>query len=176
LNKYDPQFDLTAYTTRPIRVDQNNVPNLFRFSIYDRDYVQDNLNLNNVSLFSVFTNDTNFYVTKDADTNQFIFNFRGQLFFNINNAHRYVVELTVFDSTFDSNSTVVPIRNSTALVFVPLTNYNVNPPNYSSPAILVVAITFEPNRLVGILNAWDLDGDKVTFSCDPKSKHPRLNF
>lgn len=168
LNKYDPQFDLKAYTTPPIRVDQTDVPNLFRFIIYDRDYVQENINLNNVSLFTITTNDTNFYITKDAKTNQFIFNFRGKLIYNINNAHSYVVELTAFDNG-------VPTRNSTALVFVPLINYNCNPPNYHQPAILVVAITFEPNRLVGILNAWDLDGDRVTFSLDPKNNQTILD-
>lgn len=165
LNKYDPQFDLPAYTTPAIRCDYTSIPNLIRFTIYDRDYVQDGIYTGNASLFRVVSNDTNFKVTVDPTTpSGFILNYAGQIFYNINNAHRYVVLLTVYDSG-------VPQRMSNAFVFVPIINYNCFAPNYTQPAILVAAITFEPNRLLGILNAWDLDGDKV---CDTRNDRCHL--
>ena len=154
--------------TPPIRVDLREVLNLIRFSILDKDYIVDNINENKASLFTVTTNDTNFFVSVDPNApNQFSFNFRAvngnKLNYNINNAHRYVIELTAYDSG-------VPQRSSKALVFVPLINCNVNPPSFTAPVILVAAITFPPNCQLGILNAWDLDGDVVSFSLDPSNK------
>jgi hypothetical protein len=123
------------------------------------------VNENRVNLFTLKTNDTNFFITTDTRTNTFRFNFRGKLFYNINNAHRYVVEVTAYDSG-------VPQRSSKALFFVPLINYNVNPPSFTDPVILVAAITFPEGQQLGILNAWDIDGDVVSFSLDPTSNSP----
>ena len=62
-----------------------------------------------------------------------------------------------------------PNRCSTALVFVPLQNANCNPPQYTAPVIILAAITLQKSTQLGILNAWDIDGDKVTYSMDPTS-------
>ena len=86
-----------------------------------------------------------------------------QLSYNVNGAHRYVVELTATDNG-------LPSRSSKALVFVPLINYNVNPPQYNSPVLIAAAITLSAGSQLGILNAWDVDGDQVSFKLDPASK------
>lgn len=160
-NKYDPEFNLLAYVTPPIRVDFTDVPNLFTFGIIDRDFFVDNINESPPSPFIFKSNDTNFYVRSFGDsTTLYTFNFKGKLSYNVNNAHRYVVELTVYDLG-------VPQRSSKALVYVPLVNYNCNPPFFTAPVIIAVAITFPSNNQIGILNAWDVDGDAVSFSLDP---------
>jgi hypothetical protein len=162
-NKYDPEFNLLAYVTPAVRVDKTEYLELLSFSVLDRDYIVDNINENKLSLFNIFTNDSNFFVSPYPRNNTFMFNFRGKLNYNINSAHRYVVELTVYD-------TGVPQRFTKALVYVPLINYNCNPPSFTSPVILVVAITFPAGCQIGILNAWDTDGDSVSFSLDPSNK------
>jgi hypothetical protein len=88
--------------------------------------------------------------------------YKRQLFYNINNAHRYVIELTASDKG-------IPERFGKAYVIVPLENYNVNAPQYTSPVIIAAAITLKPGQQLGILNAWDIDGDNVYFSLDPSS-------
>ena len=80
--------------------------------------------------------------------------------YNINNAHRYVVKVTVSDNGF-------PARTGEALFIVPLINYNVNVPQYTSPVIIAAAITLKPDTILSILNAWDIDGDSVEFSLEP---------
>lgn len=123
--------------------------------------MRDNIFTANHTLFEVVSNDTNFRATPDpTSATSFFLNFAGSLFYNINNAHQYVVQLTVYDSG-------IPRRSSTAIVIVPIINCNCHAPSYTAPAVLVAAITFEPNRLLGILNAWDIDGDRVTYSLDP---------
>ncbi len=57
-----------------------------------------------------------------------------------------------------------PIRCSKALFIIPLVNYNVNPPMYTAPVIINAAITLKPGRLLGKLNAYDIDGDKIKYS------------
>jgi hypothetical protein len=96
-------------------------------------------------------------------------NFERILQYNINNGHRYVVEVSVFDKG-------VPIRSSKTLVYVPLLNYNVNAPQYTIPVTIAAAITLPPGSQLGILNAWDIDGDTVFYQLDPKSNFTRLNF
>ena len=67
-----------------------------------------------------------------------------------------------------------PNRCSTALVFVPLQNANCNAPQYTAPVIILAAITLQKSTQLGILNAWDIDGDKVTYSMDPSSLYFNL--
>lgn len=160
-NKYDPFFSQPVFVTPPIRVDKHEYLNLLAFGVFDRDLVVDNVNENRVSAFTVITNDTNFFVTQDLTNNQFLFNFRGTLDYNINNAHRYVVEMTVFDGG-------KPQRQGKALVYVPLINCNVHPPSFT-PVTLVVATTYDVNCQLGILNAWDVDGDSVSFELSPSN-------
>ena len=158
LNKHNPAFDNLAYTTPPIRVDMTSKPNLVTFTITDRD------NFPNTK-FEFSSNDTNFNVEAVIDpnspsANQFSFNFKGTLNYNINNAHRYIVEVTVSDKGF-------PTRTGKALFIVPLINYNVNAPQYTPPVVIAAAITLEPGTVLSILNAWDIDGDKVEFTLEP---------
>ena len=80
-----------------------------------------------------------------------------------NNEHRYVVELTVADSG-------VPPRSSKALVIVPLLNWNNNKPQVLSPVVIAAAVTLSVGSQLGILNAWDLDGDGYTFQPSSDSK------
>jgi hypothetical protein len=75
LNKFDPMFDSLVYVTPTIRVDTQVYPNLFTFSLTDRDMPTSYGNLS--SLFSVAVNDTNFYVQYDPARNQLTFNFQG---------------------------------------------------------------------------------------------------
>lgn len=86
--------------------------------------------------------------------------FNRKLDYNINNAHRYIVEVTVSDGGF-------PSRTGKALFIVPLINYNVNPPQYTPPVVIAAAITLEPDTVLSILNAWDIDGDQVEFTLEP---------
>jgi hypothetical protein len=163
INKYDPQFDSIAYVSPTVRVDTQLYSNLITFVVTDRDLI-----VNNISYFTVTSNDTNFSIEADQANNRFYLNFQGKLFYNINNAHRYVVELTAYDKG-------VPTRSSKALVFVPLLNYNVHAPQYDPPVSLAAAITLKPGSQLGILNAWDIDGDKVTFQLDPLNNQDVLN-
>lgn len=88
--------------------------------------------------------------------------------YNLNNAHRYAVEVTVYDSG-------TPIRSSKALIIVPLLNYNVNPPQYTSPVTIAAAITLNIGTQLGILNAWDIDGDTVFYQLDPANNVNIIN-
>lgn len=150
------------YTTSPILVSLTERLNLLHFVISDQDTDTASSTFR-PQLFELSTNDSNFYVTLDATLNQFSFNFKGVLQYNINSAHRYVVQVTVRDKG-------TPVRSSTALVIVPLINYNCNPPQYLSPVTIAAAITLKPGSQLGILNAWDIDGDSVSYQLDPKSK------
>ena len=85
-----------------------------------------------------------------------------KLLYNVNKAHRYVVEVIVTDDG-------VPRRSGRALFFVPLINYNVNPPQYT-PVTIAAAINLPIGSQLGILNAWDIDGDNVIFTLDPLSQ------
>jgi hypothetical protein len=91
------------------------------------------------------------------NANQFSFNFKGTLNNNINNAHRYIVEVTVSDKGF-------PTRTGNALFILPLINYNVNAPQYTPPVVIAAAITLEPGTVLSILNAWHIDGHKFEFT------------
>lgn len=159
LNKYDPEFDCPAYTTDPIRVDQLEKLNLLFFKISDLDGLAN-------TRFNFSTNDSNFFIEPVInDQLQFSFNFKGRLFYNINNAHRYVVKVTVSDNGF-------PSRSSSALFIVPLINYNVNAPQYTSPVTIAAAITLQPGTQLAILNAWDIDGDNVYFTLELSKNTP----
>ena len=85
------------------------------------------------------------------------------MLFNINNLHQYSILLTAADNG-------QPVRRSTAIVLVPLLNFNMNAPSYSAPYSIAAAINFKTNTEITILNAWDLDGDSVSFSLDPNRK------
>jgi hypothetical protein len=148
LNKNAPQFDAPAYTSEPIRVDTTTKPGIITVKISDADERD--------SRFRVTTNDTNFNVVQ-TDSNTFDVNFDGKLLYNINGAHRYPIELTVFDDG-------VPIRSSKALLIVPLINYNVNAPQYTAPVDISASITLPIGQQLGILNAYDIDGDNVLYS------------
>jgi hypothetical protein len=139
----------------PVSVKLGEQLGLLQLSITDRDDHPLN-NFNN--LFTVTSNDSNFFVQSNvADKNLFSFNFRGKLNYNVNTAHIYVVELTATD-------TGVPSKSSKALVYIPVSNFNMNPPSFDSPVILTAATTLPVGSQIGILNAWDLDGDAVSFS------------
>ncbi|CAF0737580.1 unnamed protein product [Brachionus calyciflorus] len=157
LNKYDPEFDSISYVSKKIRVDKTYEKELIRFKVYDKDY--ELLNLNNISLFTLSTNNSIFNINPDYGKNEFYLSLNGNLSYNIDNTHRYVVEMTACD-------TGVPRRCGKALVFVPLMNYNVHAPSYTNPTILVAAVTFNIDQQLGILNSWDLDGDNVNFALD----------
>lgn len=86
------------------------------------------------------------------------------LFYNNNCGHRYVVQMTACDNG-------KPNRCSTALVFVPLQNANCHAPQYTAPVIILAAITLKKSAQLGILNAWDIDGDRVTYHMDPSSEY-----
>ena len=90
-----------------------------------------------------------------------------KLLYHINNAHRYVVEMTAYDRG-------TPQRSSKALVIVPLLNYNVNAPQYTAPVIISAATTHLKGELLGILNAWDIDGDKVQYSLNTSKIHSNI--
>ena len=85
------------------------------------------------------------------------------MFYNINTAHRYEVLLTACDKG-------KPKRCTNATVYIPLQNYNVNPPTYRSPVIIHVAINHPVGQRVAKLNAYDIDGDQVTYALSPQSK------
>ncbi len=157
---------MPAYTTPVVRVDATQIQNLIYFKINDKD-VSD-LSSFNPTLYTFSTNDTNFKVQLDSSKNQFGFNFKGTLKYNINSQHRYVVAVTVYDSG-------TPVRSSTSLVIVPLLNYNVNPPQYTSPVTIAAAITLPVGSQLGILNAWDIDGDQVFYQLDPANNVNVLN-
>ena len=158
MNKYDPEFDQLVYTTPPVRVDNTSIPNLLVFSVTDKD-----TRSFDVAQFTISVNDSNFYVRNDSLTNTFIFGLNGQLFYNINGAHRYVVEVTATDKG-------LPPRSSKALIIVPLINYNMYPPQYTSPVLITAAITLNSGSQLAILNAWDIDGDNVYCSLDSSSR------
>jgi hypothetical protein len=65
----------------------------------------------------------------------------------------------------------VPALSTTALVFVPLVNYNVNAPKYTGPVVIDVAINFNYKiyPFFAILNAYDIDGDQVTYGFAPNT-------
>ena len=84
--------------------------------------------------------------------------------YNINRAHRYEVILTACDHG-------IPQRCTDALVTVPLKNYNVNAPDYTKPVVIHVAINHGVNEKIGILNAFDIGGDKVSYQLSPKSNY-----
>lgn len=160
MNKYDPEFDSISYATEKIRVDTTFIRELIRFKVFDKDYEQQNIN--NISLFTMSTNNSIFRIQPDIQQGNFYLSLNGNLSYNIDNTHRYVVEMTACDDG-------VPKRCGKALVFVPLLNYNMQPPSFTEPTILLAAITFQPGHLIGILNSWDLDGDLVSFSMDPST-------
>ena len=81
----------------------------------------------------------------------------------MNNAHRYVVELTACDKG-------VPSRCSTANVVVPLTNYNSHPPTYQAPVLIYASITLTKGSQLGQLNAFDVDGDNIKYSIHSSSE------
>jgi hypothetical protein len=155
LNKNAPQFDSPAYTSEPIRVDTTSKRGIITVKISDADERQNQ--------FKVTTNDTNFNVLQ-KDSNTFDVNFDGKLLYNINGAHRYPVELTVADNG-------VPIRSSKALLIVPLINYNVNAPQFTEPVIILASITLGIGQQLGILNAYDIDGDNVLYSMSTENSN-----
>lgn len=70
--------------------------------------------------------------------------------------HRY--ELTIV--AYDDGS---PQRSSTASVIIPLLNANKFAPQYDGIAIINVDSNKNINELIGALNAYDLDGDDVSY-------------
>jgi hypothetical protein len=69
----------------------------------------------------------------------------------------------------------VPQRSGSALVIVPLQNFNVHAPQYTPPVTIAAAITLNSGSQLGILNAWDIDGDGVTYQLDPSNSASILN-
>lgn len=161
---------MPVYTTAPILINLAEKLNLLYFKISDRD--TDNASVPfNPSLFELKTNDSSFDITLDTVQNLFAFNYKGsacKLQYNINTAHRYVIEVTVRDKG-------TPVRSSKAIVFVPLINYNCNPPQFTAPVTIAAAITLKPGSQLGILNAWDIDGDSVHYELSSnQSKNLKL--
>jgi hypothetical protein len=52
---------------------------------------------------------------------------------------------------------------STALVIIPLINANMNAPKFDGTKIINVDSNKNVNELIGVLNAYDLDGDDVSY-------------
>lgn len=69
----------------------------------------------------------------------------------------------------------VPSRCSNALVVIPLVNANINPPSYTAPVVINAAITLKPGSFLGQLNAFDYDGDKITYSLSSSNEQNVLN-
>lgn len=64
----------------------------------------------------------------------------------------------------------VPARSGSAIFIVPLGNYNVNPPTYTAPVVVNAAINLPIGSFVSRLNAYDIDGDLVTYTLSTSSK------
>ncbi len=80
----------------------------------------------------------------------------------MNKAHKYILMLTVTNNR-------KPALSYNIIVQIPLLNWNVNPPKFQSPVEIKVATDFSLHETLTILNAYDIDGDKVIYSIDPSS-------
>ena len=164
MNKYNPVFDLNAYTTSALSVDQTN-KQLLEIKVYDNDTQSFDVNQ-----FTTTSNDSSlFQIVADQTRNLFILRLLStRLNYNINLAHRHPHQLTSCDNG-------IPVRCSNALVMIPLINANINTPSYNGPVVINAAITLKPASFLGQLNAFDLDGDKVTYSMSSSNEFPPFN-
>lgn len=158
INKYNPEFDKIAYSTETLVASTIQKNNLLSFYLTDKDTgSSDRLN------FNVVTDNPAYTITPaTTDSKTFNLNFKGNLSYNINGAHRYEVTVTACDQG-------IPKRCTDALVTVPLKNYNMNAPDYTKPVVIHVAINHAVNEKIGILNAFDIDGDFVSYQLSPKN-------